>query len=109
MCSLITRDPATNQISVITSQPLNIIGQTASGIDVDATYNFPVGPGDLTLRAMASFVDKLETTVTSEGHEDRRQGRELGRCRYRPRLRGAHGAEVSLPALGGLRPGIRCR
>lgn len=66
LCSLITRDPATNQISVITSQPLNIIGQTASGVDVDATYQFPVGPGEMTLRAMASFVDKLET-VTSEG------------------------------------------
>jgi outer membrane receptor protein involved in Fe transport len=66
LCSLITRDPTTNQITVITSQPLNIIGQTASGIDVDATYTLPVGPGDLTLRAMSSFVDKLET-VTSEG------------------------------------------
>ncbi|WP_175597322.1 TonB-dependent receptor plug domain-containing protein [Peristeroidobacter soli] len=66
LCSLITRDPVTNQIAVITSQPLNIIGQTASGIDVDATYNFPVGPGNVSLRAMASFIDKLET-VTSEG------------------------------------------
>lgn len=66
LCSLITRDPVTNQIDVITSQPLNIIGQTASGIDVDASYNLPLPVGDLSLRAVASFIDKLET-ITSEG------------------------------------------
>ena len=65
LCSLITRDSATGLISVITSQPLNIIGQTASGIDVDASYDLPLPVGTLRLRALASFVDKLET-VTSE-------------------------------------------
>nr|WP_298723115.1 TonB-dependent receptor [uncultured Steroidobacter sp.] len=61
LCSQISRLP-TGFIDVVTSYPENIVGETASGIDVDATYRFPVGPGDLTLRAMGTFIDKLETT-----------------------------------------------
>lgn len=61
MCSQIQRNDA-GFIDIIYSYPENIVGETASGVDVDATYRLPVGPGDLTLRAMATFVDKLETT-----------------------------------------------
>src|SRR5690606_15681561 len=65
MCSQISRNQA-GFIDVVTSYPENIVGETASGVDVDATYRLPIGPGDLTLRAMASFVDKLET-INSQG------------------------------------------
>jgi outer membrane receptor protein involved in Fe transport len=61
LCSQIHRDAA-GFIDVITSYPENIVGEEASGVDVDATYRVPVGPGDLTLRAMGNFTDKLETT-----------------------------------------------
>ncbi|MDY6946790.1 MAG: TonB-dependent receptor [Pseudomonadota bacterium] len=64
LCSQIARDAA-GFISVVTSYPENIVGEVASGIDVDATYRLPVGPGDLTLRAMGTFVDKLETTAAN--------------------------------------------
>jgi outer membrane receptor protein involved in Fe transport len=64
MCSQIARD-ANGFITVVTSFPENIVGEVASGIDVDATYRLPVGPGDLTLRAMGTFVDKLETTAAN--------------------------------------------
>ncbi|MBM0105468.1 TonB-dependent receptor [Steroidobacter sp. S1-65] len=63
MCSQIHRNAA-GFIDVVTSYPENIVGETASGVDVDATYRLPVGPGDLTLRAMGTFVDKLETINT---------------------------------------------
>ena len=63
LCSQIARDAA-GFITVVTSYPENIVGETASGVDVDATYRLPVGPGDLTLRAMGTFVDKLETINT---------------------------------------------
>lgn len=66
LCSLISRDPVTSLITVITSQPLNIVGQTASGIDVDASYDLQLPVGALRLRAVASFVDELET-ITSTG------------------------------------------
>ncbi|WP_161966041.1 TonB-dependent receptor domain-containing protein [Steroidobacter cummioxidans] len=61
LCSQINRNDA-GFIDVITSYPENIVGETASGFDIDATYRLPVGPGDLTLRAMGTIVDKLETT-----------------------------------------------
>ncbi|MFC4311705.1 TonB-dependent receptor plug domain-containing protein [Steroidobacter flavus] len=64
LCSQIHRNDA-GFIDVVTSYPENIVGETASGIDVDATYRLPVGPGDLTLRAMGTFVDKLETTTAT--------------------------------------------
>jgi outer membrane receptor protein involved in Fe transport len=60
MCSQIARDAA-GFINVVTSYPENIVGETASGVDIDATYRLAVGPGDLTLRAMGTIVDKLET------------------------------------------------
>ena len=63
MCSQISRDAA-GFIDVITAYPENIVGETASGFDIDATYRLPVGPGDLTLRAMGTIVDKLETINT---------------------------------------------
>jgi outer membrane receptor protein involved in Fe transport len=65
-CGLITRNPVTGLIDVITSQPQNIVGQTASGIDVDMSYDLALPVGDLRLRAVASFVDKLET-ITALG------------------------------------------
>lgn len=65
-CGLITRNPVTGLIDVITSQPQNIVGQTASGVDVDMSYDLPLPVGDLRLRAVASFVDKLET-ITALG------------------------------------------
>jgi outer membrane receptor protein involved in Fe transport len=64
LCSQIHRNAA-GFIDVVTSYPENIVGETASGVDVDATYRLPVGPGDLTLRAMGTFVDKLETTTAT--------------------------------------------
>lgn len=64
LCSQIARDAA-GFINVVTSYPENIVGETASGIDVDATYRLSIGPGDLTLRAMGTFVDKLETTTAT--------------------------------------------
>ncbi|HEY6640893.1 TonB-dependent receptor plug domain-containing protein [Povalibacter sp.] len=77
LCNSITRDPlaagdpfALGQIFTVITQPQNLIGQTTSGIDVEASYRFPlagiVGPrgGDVTIRAMASRVLTLETTDT---------------------------------------------
>lgn len=62
MCSFITRDPTQgNQVSLVNISPANILGQEVAGFDVEASYSFPLPVGDLRLRALASFVDKLET------------------------------------------------
>jgi outer membrane receptor protein involved in Fe transport len=77
LCGALQRSPvapgepfAIGKLFQVVTQPQNLIGQRASGIDVEASYRFSlsdvVGPlsGDMTIRAMASRVLKLETTDT---------------------------------------------
>ncbi len=39
-------------------------GQTTNGFDLQANYNMPLGPGDLTLNLNATWVTTLETSAT---------------------------------------------
>lgn len=64
LCNSIIRDDA-GRIFMVVTQPQNLIGQKASGIDVEASYRFPLSTGgDVVVRAMASRVLKLETQDT---------------------------------------------
>jgi outer membrane receptor protein involved in Fe transport len=78
VCNAIIRDPvapgdpfSVGQIFMVLTQPQNLIGQEASGIDVEASYRFPLSSvvdawnGEMTIRAMASRVLKLDTHDTS--------------------------------------------
>lgn len=60
LCSFIGRNQA-GFIDRIAVLPANILSQRASGFDIDARYTFPVGNADMTLRAMATYVNTLET------------------------------------------------
>ncbi len=57
-------------IFMVVTQPQNLIGREASGIDVEASYRFPMSSlvgalsGDMVIRAMASRVLKLDTEDT---------------------------------------------
>ncbi len=77
LCQAIIRNPVApgdpfpvGQIFEVITQPQNLIGQTASGIDLEASYRLPVSSlvgawsGDMVIRAMASRVLKLETKDT---------------------------------------------
>ena len=77
LCQALIRDPlpagdpfSQGPIFMVVTQPQNLIGQKTSGVDVEASYNFPLANlvesmgGSLTIRAMASRVLKLETTDT---------------------------------------------
>ncbi|WP_129643199.1 TonB-dependent receptor domain-containing protein [Peristeroidobacter agariperforans] len=77
LCQAITRNPVApgdpfpvGQIFEVITQPQNLIGQQASGVDVETSYRFPLSgivgsfSGDLMIRAMASRVLKLETKDT---------------------------------------------
>ncbi len=75
LCSFIDRD-ANNVITFIHVQPANILSQKAQGLDMEASYNFPLSDinagwgGELSLRAMGTYVFKLNTIdqqVVSEG------------------------------------------
>ncbi|WP_116812372.1 TonB-dependent receptor domain-containing protein [Steroidobacter cummioxidans] len=69
LCNSIIYDTTNpNMIFMVVTQPQNLIGQKASGIDLEASYRFPMSgligslSGDLVIRAMASRVLTLETT-----------------------------------------------
>ncbi|MDY6946941.1 MAG: TonB-dependent receptor [Pseudomonadota bacterium] len=71
LCNSIIYDTANpNMIFMVVTQPQNLIGQEASGIDVEASYRFPMAGlvgalnGDMVIRAMASRVLKLDTEDT---------------------------------------------
>jgi len=67
MCSFIERNPSTNRVSRINIQPQNILGQEASGIDVEASYTWELPVGQLRLRGLASFVQSMKTFDISAG------------------------------------------
>lgn len=60
LCRFVIRG-ADGRIVTVYNQPQNILGQEASGYDVEMTYNLPIGPGDLQLRALGTYFDKLQT------------------------------------------------
>jgi outer membrane receptor protein involved in Fe transport len=48
-------------VTSIEIKPTNFVGIEAKGVDIEASYRQPVGPGNLTLRALASHAISLYT------------------------------------------------
>jgi len=100
-CSFISRG-TDGKVSLIAIQPANILGQEASGVDVDASYSIPLPVGELRLRALASFVDTLETqdlvlgTVDGRGVNSADGGIGLGTALSSPKSRYLTSATYSL-------------
>ncbi|MBS0359930.1 MAG: TonB-dependent receptor [Proteobacteria bacterium] len=57
-CQFIHRD-ATQAITSIDSVPVNIASLVTEGWDYEVDYRHPVGPGNLSVRALASFVPRF--------------------------------------------------
>ncbi|WP_129778602.1 TonB-dependent receptor domain-containing protein [Peristeroidobacter soli] len=57
-CSLITRG-AGGLVTTIANVPVNLQSVRERGVDFDLSYGLPVGPGDLSLRALVNYVDTL--------------------------------------------------
>jgi iron complex outermembrane recepter protein len=55
LCSAIVRD-RNGAVTQITVQPVNLLAETAEGVDIEASYRRPLGSGNLTLRALATHV-----------------------------------------------------
>jgi iron complex outermembrane receptor protein len=77
LCNALIRDPvaagdpfSVGKLFMVVTQPQNLIGQEASGIDIEASYRFSLADivgslrGDMVIRAMASRLLKLETEDT---------------------------------------------
>jgi len=67
LCGAILRDPSNNQIINVFNSPQNVLGQRASGYDLEMSYRMPLSsissnlPGDLSFRALVNYVDTMET------------------------------------------------
>ncbi|MGC4027446.1 MAG: TonB-dependent receptor [Steroidobacteraceae bacterium] len=61
VCQNIIRDPSTGLITTIIRQPLNLTQLDARGIDIEASYRFPAGGGQVSLRALATRYLQSET------------------------------------------------
>src|SRR5690606_7236888 len=55
LCSAIVRD-GNGVVTQITVQPVNLLSETAEGVDIEASYRRPLFSGNLTLRALATHV-----------------------------------------------------
>ncbi|MBL8642316.1 MAG: TonB-dependent receptor [Rhodospirillaceae bacterium] len=63
LCAAIIRN-ATGNITRVEAGRVNLQNLITSGFDFEAVYTTPVGAGDLTLRALANYVDK---NITDDG------------------------------------------
>jgi iron complex outermembrane receptor protein len=66
LCDAITRDPTTNIISQVSTTLINVANVKTNGIDIEAAYNFALGNGRVTARALVTYVNKLSTTIVSD-------------------------------------------
>lgn len=65
-CGLISRNPPNGQINTIQAANYNLAMLGARGIDIGATYRFPVGPGQVRLGLSATYLLE-QTTVATKG------------------------------------------
>lgn len=57
LCSLITRDSGTNQITQIRNNLINVQTAKVAGVDFEASYQTELFGGDLSLRGVATYLD----------------------------------------------------
>ncbi|MBB4631141.1 TonB-dependent receptor domain-containing protein [Sphingosinicella soli] len=71
LCSLITRG-GDGRITRVLNGPVNLQRVQVRGIDFESSYRFPLGAGDINLRALATYIDKavIDDGITaSELHD----------------------------------------
>ncbi|WP_160486244.1 TonB-dependent receptor plug domain-containing protein [Aurantiacibacter rhizosphaerae] len=69
LCDLVTRSN-TGALVALNNTLLNLNQLKTKGVDIEASYSLPVGNGDLTLRALGTYVFDL-ITVDQAGEVDR--------------------------------------
>ncbi|MFC4314333.1 TonB-dependent receptor domain-containing protein [Steroidobacter flavus] len=90
LCRYVIRG-ADGKIVTVYNQPQNILSQEATGFDVEMSYTVTVGPGDMTLRALGTYFDKLLTkdtrTIDGSGLNAGGAGIGLGNALASPKYR----------------------
>src|SRR5690606_35977784 len=74
LCPRIGRDPVTNRITQVLNTFMNVDEARTTGVDAELIYRRPLAlgalDGDLTARALVSYVDELSTTVAGSAPVD---------------------------------------
>lgn len=73
LCSLITRNATTGAITSVNNANLNLNTLTTRGVDIEARYQFDLGEGELTLRALGTYLFDL-ITIDATGTSVNRAG-----------------------------------
>lgn len=96
-CSVVVRD-GSNNIIRFNAFPINLASAKVNGVDIEASYRMPVGPGTLALRALAAYTGKQEQTTPGADPIDR--AGEVGVSPH-PRWRGVAQINYDLDRFGG--------
>ena len=65
LCGAISRD-ASNNITRVVATLFNAATYKTTGLDIEAAYSLPVGPGRLTARLLANYVGKLYSSSAGD-------------------------------------------
>lgn len=106
LCRFVVRD-ANGRLLTVGNQPSNILKQKATGYDIEMSYNLPLSDlisswyGDLSLRALGTYFDSLQTkdlrgTVEGSGVNTEGGGIGLGTALQSPKYRYLVSAGYSL-------------
>ena len=90
-CALITR-PSPNEFpSSVRNAPANIAFLETAGVDIDAAYAFGVGPGTLSMRLYANWLDTFKTqqSATAQVNEYAGTAQNSTQPIMRPKWRGS--------------------
>ncbi|WP_448549139.1 TonB-dependent receptor domain-containing protein [Thalassotalea fusca] len=70
-CALVTRDPATLDISNVINAPYNVASYELEGVDIESTYNLETSFGDFNFRLLATYLKHREfiSDINEEGYE----------------------------------------
>jgi outer membrane receptor protein involved in Fe transport len=59
-CARITRDPTSGQVTAINTSRANFASMSTSGVDVQLEWSVPMGPGQLTINELYSYLDSFD-------------------------------------------------
>jgi len=62
LCQQFSRDPATGDMVDLTDVNQNIVGFEVSGIDAQLDWSFGLGPGQMGVNVLASWLDEYIVT-----------------------------------------------
>ncbi len=88
-CAAVTRDPTTSAISSVRALPLNIGALEVSGVDFEMVYGLSLGDGalgDLDIRLLGTWLDKLDVIPSGDPAEIDRDAGEVGAPEWRANL-----------------------